>query len=139
MKMTTKGRYAVLAMVDIARHKEGGITTLAEISQRRDISLSYLEQLFSKLRRAGVVESVRGPGGGYRFARSAKEITALDIMRAVEEPVKETFCEKGSRSACVEGGSDTCLTKHFWRGLGNHIEGYLAEISLDDIEKGTGA
>ena len=103
MKLSTKGRYAVMAMVDIGQNGRGRTVSLAEISQRQDISQEYLEQLFVKLRKAGLVQSARGPGGGYRLARDADDIVIYDVIAAVDEPMKMTRCEGDAVDGCVKG------------------------------------
>lgn len=133
MQLTTKGRYAVMAMVDVARHGGGRAVSLAEIAARQDISLSYLEQLFARLRRAGLVKSVRGPGGGYRLSRAAEALSVSDIMLAVEEPLKVTRCTSGG-AGCVRG--ERCLTHDLWTALGRQIESFLGAVSLQDVLDG---
>ena len=122
MRLTTKGRYAVTAMLDLALHYDDGPITLADISQRQGISLSYLEQLFAKLRRKGLVDSTRGPGGGYRIARDIKEISVADIMMAVDD----------SRGASNKDNLDgeKYPPARLWEGLSARIEGYLSNVSL---------
>ncbi|MCL4121155.1 UNVERIFIED_CONTAM: hypothetical protein GTU68_064302 [Idotea baltica] len=129
MKLTTKGRYAVTAMLDLALHGENGPVTLANISMRQGISLSYLEQLFTKLRRKGLTSSVRGPGGGYCLTVSAKEIKVIDIIDAVDEPVDATQCKK--KGNCKDGA--TCLTHQLWSELSQEIHTFLSNISLHDL------
>jgi Rrf2 family iron-sulfur cluster assembly transcriptional regulator len=131
MKLSTKGRYAVMAMADLARMGAEGPVTLSDIASRQEISLSYLEQLFAKLRRAGLVKSVRGPGGGYRLARTAADTRVADIMLAVEEPVDVTRCRHAVRG-CMEKGT-RCITHDLWDELGRHIHLFLAGVSLDDV------
>ncbi|MDA7948609.1 MAG: Rrf2 family transcriptional regulator [Hyphomicrobiaceae bacterium] len=131
MQLSSKGRYAVMAMADLARHSNGNAVPLAAISGRQQLSLAYLEQLFVKLRRAGLVESMRGPGGGYRLARDAHEISISAIMEAVEEPVKMTRCHVEDKGGCV--GDSRCLTHDLWRALGNHIVVFLGGVSLGDV------
>jgi Rrf2 family iron-sulfur cluster assembly transcriptional regulator len=126
MKLSTKGRYAVTAMMDIAIHDRLGPVTLAEISQCQGISLSYLEQLFAKLRKKGLVEGVRGPGGGYRLARPAADVTVADIIDAVDERVDATRC--GGRQDCQEG--QCCLTHELWTDLSDQIAAFLDTITL---------
>ncbi|MFN3626344.1 MAG: Rrf2 family transcriptional regulator, partial [Parvibaculum sp.] len=109
MKLTTKGRYAVMAMADLARHSSGSPVALAEIADRQEISLSYLEQLFAKLRRGNLVKSVRGPGGGYLLSRDADEIRISDVILAVDEPIKATRCELGSPRGCMPSAG-RCIT-----------------------------
>ena len=132
MNLTTKGRYAVMAMVDLAMNCTDKPVTLADIAKRQDITLNYLEQIFMRLRRAGVVKSVRGPGGGYILADSAKNTHISDIVIAVDESMKMTRCSKKSEGGC-SGGNSKCITHNLWEGLGRHILQYLASISLDDV------
>ncbi|HVZ69550.1 MAG TPA: Rrf2 family transcriptional regulator [Rhizomicrobium sp.] len=133
MKLSTKGRYAVMAMADLAAHsKEGRAVPLAEISGRQEISLSYLEQLFAKLRRGGLVKSVRGPGGGYRLASSAAETRVADIILAVDEPLAATRCTPGSSKGCTGSGA-RCVTHDLWEELGRQIHVFLASVSLADV------
>ena len=132
MKLTTKGRYAVMAMADLARHSAGDPLTLSEIATRQDISLSYLEQLFSKLRKGGLVRSVRGPGGGYLLARSAEAIRVSDIVLAVDEPIRATRCQPGSPMSC-QGVKGRCMTHDLWEELSNHILLFLSSVSLADV------
>jgi Rrf2 family transcriptional regulator, iron-sulfur cluster assembly transcription factor len=129
MKLTTKGRYAVTAMLDLALHNDNAPVCLADISARQDISLTYLEQLFGKLRKKGLVESVRGPGGGYRLAKSADEITTAHVMYAIDEPIDATSC--GGQQNCM--GDVRCLTHDLWMGLSRNIAEYLNGISLGEI------
>ena len=129
MKLTTRGRYAVTAMLDIALHESERPSSLPEIAERQGLSLSYLEQLFLRLRRNGLVAGRRGPGGGYRLAQPAAAITVEAIIAAVDRPVDVTVC--GGNGNC-QGGS-TCLTHHLWDYLGTRIRSLLAEISLDDL------
>lgn len=132
MKLSTKGRYAVMAMVDLATHSKGKPTTLADVADRQEISLSYLEQLFGHLRRGQLVTSVRGPGGGYLLARSAAEIRVADVIMAVDEPIKATRCTPGSPAGC-HGGQQRCLTHDLWEELGNQIYLFLNSVSLEDV------
>ena len=120
-----------MAMADLARYSDGKTVPLAAISERQKLSLAYLEQLFVKLRRAGLVESMRGPGGGYRLARDAHEIPIAAIMEAVEEPVKMTRCHTSDKVGCV--GDSRCLTHDLWRALGDHIVVFLGGVSLGDV------
>lgn len=120
-----------MAMADLARHSDGNAVRLAAISERQQLSLAYLEQLFVKLRRAGLVESMRGPGGGYRLAHDAHDIMISAIMEAVEEPVKMTRCHLDDSIGCV--GDSRCLTHDLWRALGDHIVGFLGGVSLGDV------
>ena len=129
MRLTTKGRYAVTAMLDLALHGEDGPVSLADISGRQNISLSYLEQLFAKLRRNELVRSVRGPGGGYLLARNLQEIFVAEIIDAVNEAVDATGC-RGSGD-CQQG--EVCLTHHLWDDLSQQIHGFLSQISLANL------
>ena len=129
MRLTTKGRFAVTAMLDLAMHGHGGPVTLAGISERQKISLSYLEQLFGKLRRRELVESVRGPGGGYHLARDAASVSVADIVRAVEEPLDSTQC--GGRENCR--GEQRCMTHDLWEELNSTVYGFLAGVSLSQL------
>lgn len=129
MRLTTKGRYAVTAMLDLAIHFEDGPTTLADISQRQCISLSYLEQLFAKLRRQGLVESTRGPGGGYRLSRQPSEIPVADVILAVDEKVETTRC--GGLANCQD--DEQCLTHELWAELSQEIYQFLCGISLGNL------
>src|SRR5262245_47807142 len=130
MRLTTKGRFAVTAMIDVAMHGTKTPVTLAGVSQRQKISLSYLEQLFGKLRRHGLVESVRGPGGGYRLARAAESISVADVIVAVDEPIDATKC--GGRENCKDDGK-RCMTHELWANLNQHIFGYLRSVSLAEL------
>lgn len=132
MRLSTKGRYAVMAMVDLARYCEGRPVALAEIADRQEISLSYLEQLFAKLRRAGLVKSVRGPGGGYLLAHEMDDTRVSDVILAVDEPIRVTRCEPNAAVGCHSDRS-RCLTHDLWEELGNQIHLYLASVSLGDV------
>ena len=132
MKLSTKGRYAVMALVDLARHGESRPVSLADIAERQEISLSYLEQLFARLRRGGLVKSVRGPGGGYRLARGAGETRISDIILSVDEPIKATRCKTDSPLGCHSDKS-RCLTHDLWAELGNQIHLYLSSVTLLDV------
>jgi Rrf2 family iron-sulfur cluster assembly transcriptional regulator len=132
VKLSTKGRYAVMAMVDIAAHTEGKPIALADVAERQEISLSYLEQLFGKLRRGGLVKSVRGPGGGYLLARGVANTRIADIILSVDESIKTTRCTPGSPTGCTSNKS-RCLTHDLWEELGNHIFLYLNSVSLADV------
>lgn len=132
MMLTTKGRYAVMAMVDLATQVQGRPVALAEIAERQEIALPYLEQIFAKLRRNGLVHSVRGPGGGYMLTRGVENTWVSDIIMAVEESIKMTRCEKGSAVGCMKPKT-RCLTHDLWEGLGNQIYNYLRAISLKDV------
>ena len=132
MRLTAKGRYAVTAMLDLAVHEDEGPITLAAISRRQGISLSYLEQLFGKLRRGGLVKSVRGPGGGYLLSRAPDDIRISDIILAVDEPIQTTRCSPGSPAGC-KANKSRCLTHDLWEELGHHIYLYLSSTSLEDV------
>lgn len=132
MKLSTKGRYAVMALVDLASQSDGRPVALADIAERQEISLSYLEQLFAKLRRGGLVRSVRGPGGGYLLARPAAETRISDAILAVDEPIRATRCRTGSAVGCRSNKS-RCLTHDLWEELGNHIHLFLSSVSLADV------
>lgn len=121
-----------MAMVDLARNGQGRPLALADIAQRQEISLSYLEQLFAKLRRGGLVKSVRGPGGGYLLAREPVAIRISDVILAVDEPIRATRCQPGSPAGCHSDRS-RCLTHDLWEELGNQIHLYLSSVSLDDV------
>lgn len=129
MKLTTKGRYAVTAMLDLALHGNDGPVSLAEISTRQEISLSYLEQLFSKLRKHGLVISTRGPGGGYSVAGNLEDVAVSQIIGAVNESVDATQC--GGKENCHSHGR--CLTHDLWEGLSAQIEDFLSSVSLQDM------
>lgn len=130
MKLTTRGRYAVTAMLDLALRVGNGPTSLAEISERQLISLSYLEQLFAKLRKNGLVKSTRGPGGGYSISRELSQISVSEIIGAVNESVDATNC--GGKGNC-HGNDGHCLTHDLWEGLSRQIEAFLGGISLQDL------
>ncbi|WP_221799855.1 Fe-S cluster assembly transcriptional regulator IscR [Oceanobacter mangrovi] len=129
MRLTTKGRYAVTAMLDLAIHAEDGPVSLNDISGRQGISLSYLEQLFARLRRCGLVSSVRGPGGGYQLSRATPEINVAEIVDAVNESMDATRCNK--QGNCQEGFE--CLTHHLWLDLSDQIHEFLEKISLEQL------
>ncbi|HRE15900.1 MAG TPA: Fe-S cluster assembly transcriptional regulator IscR [Rhodocyclaceae bacterium] len=129
MRLTTKGRFAVTAMIDLALRGQEGPVALAGISERQGISLSYLEQLFGKLRRCGLVDSVRGPGGGYCLARAQTEISVADIIRAVDEPLDATQC--GGRENCHD--EHRCMTHDLWATLNFKMYEYLSSVSLQDL------
>jgi len=129
MKLTTKGRYAVNAMLDLALHNDQAPVNLVDISARQGISLTYLEQLFRKLRKKGLVESIRGPKGGYRLALNADEITTARVMYAVDEAIDVTRC--GGQQNCM--GDVRCLTHDLWLGLNRHVSEYLNGISLGEL------
>ncbi len=129
MRLTTKGRYAVTAMLDLAMHSGNGPTALADIARRQGISLSYLEQLFARLRRRGLVSSVRGPGGGYNLARERSGIHIAEVIAAVDEHLDTTRC--GGAGDCQNGGP--CLTHDLWQDLSDRIYDYLSNVSLQDL------
>ncbi len=135
MRLSTKGRYAVMAMVDLGHYTHdthGHPTTLADIAERQGISLSYLEQLFSKLRRSGLVRSVRGPGGGYVLARPIEQIRVSEIIMAVDEPIQATRCMPGSPNGCHHDRR-RCLTHDLWKELSDRIYLYLNSVSLGSV------
>ena len=129
MRLTTKGRFAVTAMLDLALHSGKGPVTLANISERQKISLSYLEQLFGKLRRGKLVESVRGPGGGYNLARPSELLSVADIIIAVEEPIDSRQCE--GKQNCA--GDRRCMTHDLWENLNDTVITYLAGVKLAEL------
>ena len=134
MRLTTKGRFAVTAMIDLALRQGNGPVTLSGISQRQAISLSYLEQLFGKLRRHEIVESIRGPGGGYSLARPASRVTVADIIIAVDEPLDATQC--GGKENCHGADAVTgarCMTHELWATLNEKMVDYLDSVSLQDL------
>lgn len=132
MKLSTKGRYAVMALVDLAGHDDDRPISLAEIAERQEISLSYLEQLFAKLRRGGLVRSVRGPGGGYLLAHKADETRIADIVLAVDEPIRMTRCTPGQPFGC-RANKSRCTTHDLWEELGNQIYLYLSSVTVADV------
>jgi Rrf2 family iron-sulfur cluster assembly transcriptional regulator len=141
VRLSTRGRYAVMAMVELAARQQGGPpdpaperpVSLAEIAQAQQLSLAYLEQLFGNLRRSGLVASARGPGGGYRLGRPAEAIAVSDIVHAVDEPIRATRCEAGS-PGCLAG--ERCLTHDLWAELGEHIRLFLAHVTLAQVVAG---
>lgn len=133
MRLSTKGRYAVLALADLALHGgEHATQTLACVAERQNMPLPYLEQLFARLRRAGLVDAVRGPGGGYRLARASKAITIGEILRAADEEIRTTVCREGTNVSCV-GHEGRCLAHGVWQALGERIDGFLASVSLAEV------
>ncbi len=136
MKLSTRGRYAVMAMADLARHTSEGKSSqpvpLGEIAHRQEISQHYLEQLFGKLRRGGLVVAARGPRGGYRLAQPADELRIADIILAVDEPIKATRCRADSSKGCL-GRTGRCLTHDLWEELGRQIEVFLSSVTLADV------
>ena len=131
MKMSTKGRYAVMALIDIGTYSKGEPVSLAEIAERQDISQEYLEQLFGKLRKARLVESSRGPGGGYKLARDPADIPVADIILAVDEELRVTRCGGDAVEGCVKG--DRCNAHDLWSSLGRQMMTFLSSISLEDV------
>lgn len=139
MRLSTKGRYAVMAMADLARQSGEGPArpvSLAEIAGRQQISLSYLEQLFSRLRRRGLVKSARGPGGGYSLARGAAQTSVADIVLAVDEPLRATRCAGAANPKGCMAGGERCVTHALWEEMGRQIQGYLSQVSLEDVLSG---
>jgi len=132
MKLSTKGRYAVMAMCDLTANGKGRPVSLADIAERQEISLSYLEQLFAKLRRGGLVKSVRGPGGGYLLAREATDTRISDIILAVDEPIRATRCTPGQPFGC-RSNQTRCMTHDLWEELGNQIYLYLSSVTVADV------
>jgi Rrf2 family transcriptional regulator, iron-sulfur cluster assembly transcription factor len=134
MQLSTKGRYAVMAMTDLAGRAADAPVPVAEIAERQQISQAYLEQLFSRLRRRGLVTSQRGPGGGYRLARPAAETSVADVVLAVDEPLRAIRCG-GGKAGCMQGGV-RCVTHDLWEETGRQIHAYLASVSLADVASG---
>ncbi|MFO1012516.1 MAG: Rrf2 family transcriptional regulator [Caulobacteraceae bacterium] len=134
MQLSSKGRYAVMAMTDLAGRTDARPVTLADIAERQEISLAYLEQLFARLRKKGLVASVRGPGGGYRLSRTAGEISVAEVVLAVDEPLKATRCS-GLSKGCMKAGA-RCLTHDLWEETGRQIELFLGSVSLADVAAG---
>lgn len=134
MELNTKGRYAVMAMADLASQSSTEATPLPAIAERQQISIAYLEQIFIRLRRAGLVESARGRAGGYRLGRPANEIVIADIMSAVEEDVRMTRCRGEDGAPCLPG--HRCLTHNLWEALGAQIAGFLSKVTLQDVLDG---
>ena len=134
MHLSTKGRYAVMAMTDLAGRQADRAVTLADIAARQEISLSYLEQLFARLRRKGLVKSARGPGGGYRLARDAEATTIAEIVHAVDEPLRATRCASEGKGCMLKG--ERCLTHDLWAEMGAQVQNYLASVSLADVLAG---
>tara|TARA_B100000614_G_C14184244_1_gene342634 strand:+ start:84 stop:512 length:429 start_codon:yes stop_codon:yes gene_type:complete len=138
MKLTTKGRYAVMAMADLAANQNGKPVSLTDISLRQNISLSYLEQLFSKLKNDKLVKSIRGSSGGYILEKNPKDITISNIIYAVDEQVKTLNCKKESKKGC-NGKTTKCITHNLWDELENHINDFFQKVNLNDVlkQKGT--
>lgn len=138
MRLSTKGRYAVMAMTDLAARQDADglrAVSLAEIAARQEISLSYLEQLFARLRRRGLVKSLRGPGGGYRLSRAACETHIAEIVLAVDEPLRATRCGHSGGKGCMKAGV-RCTTHDLWEEMGRQLHNYLASVSLADVLEG---
>lgn len=135
MKLGTKGRYAVMAMVDLAGYPEDQYVHLQDLSMRQDLPLPYLEQLFSRLLKMGLVKALRGPKGGYTLGRSSKDISIAEIVKASQEEVKVTRCDPLDEKGCTGKGTK-CLTHDLWYGLDQTIEGYLEAVSLHDVREG---
>ena len=135
MQLSTKGRYAVMAMVDLAKRGDSGAMPLIEIADAQNLPMSYLEQLFMKLRRAGLVTAVRGPRGGYRLARPAADISIAEVMLATDENVRMTRCADDGTELCM--GSKRCETHDLWQALGDHIGAFLSVISLQHVLDGS--
>ncbi len=136
MELTTRGRYAVMSMAELARHKGNDALALSVVAERQRLSLDYLEQIFAKLRRADLVQSTRGRTGGYKLSRPANEISIAEIMVAVEEETRMTRCLNGEQGGCL--GEERCLTHNLWKALGEHIVTFLRSISLQDVLEGNG-
>jgi Rrf2 family iron-sulfur cluster assembly transcriptional regulator len=134
MRLSTKGRYAVMALTDLAKREQDRAVSLADIAARQEISLAYLEQLFARLRREGLVVSSRGPGGGYRLARSAAETNIADIVSAVDEPLRATRCAEHGKGCMLKG--EKCLTHDLWEEVGHQLHDYLSSVSLADVAAG---
>ena len=135
MILSTKGRYAVMAMVDLARQPSGKPVPLAAIAERQEIPLAYLEQIFARLRQAGLITSARGPGGGYCLARAADAMNVAEIMAASDEPLKMTRCDSHHKAGCMTPKT-RCLTHDLWEGLSAQIQHYLESITLGDVAEG---
>lgn len=135
MKLTSKGRFAVTALVDLTISESSFPVSLNDISKRQNISLSFLEQIFNNLRKSGIVESIRGPSGGYKLSRHPSKIMISDIISAINEEVKITMCNGFDFGCTSIKRSGKCLTHNLWAELGNHIFFYLSSISLDDVRK----
>ncbi len=131
MKMSTKGRYAVMAIIDIGQNSHGAPVSLNEISERQDISQEYLEQLFGKLRRAGLVASTRGPGGGYTLAKQPADIALSEVILAVDEPLRVTRCTGDAVDGCVRG--ERCCAHDLWSSLGRQMMYFLESVTLEDV------
>ena len=135
MQLTSKGRYAVMAMADLSARGRDRAVTVAEIATRQGISAAYLEQLLARLRRAGLVEAARGPGGGYRLARAAEEVSVAQVIAAVDERIATTRCKPGAKLGCT-GKAERCLTHNLWAALNLKINEFLSGVSLKDVAEG---
>lgn len=131
MELNTRGRYAVMAMADLAKHEDQGAVPLSAIAERQNLSVAYLEQIFLRLRRAGLVDSARGRSGGYRLCRPAAQITVAEVMNAVEEETRMTRCGGPDAGGCL--GESRCLTHGLWDALGRNIKDFLSKVSLADV------
>jgi Rrf2 family protein len=131
MELNTRGRYAVMAMADLAKYQDAGAVPLSAIAERQNLSVAYLEQIFLRLRRAGLVESARGRAGGYRLCRASSEISVAEVMTAVEEDTRMTRCTGPEVGGCL--GESRCLTHGLWDALGRNIEEFLANVTLADV------
>ncbi len=136
MELSTKGRYAVMALIDLAMHSKGeNAISLSEIATRQTISLSYLEQLFAKLRKKGLVKAKRGPNGGYKLAKPMANIDMASVIFAVDEPMKATACDKSKTGGC-NGRTSKCVAHDLWAALTIHIQDYMRDVTLEDIVNG---
>ncbi len=133
MRLSTKAQYAVRALVDLSLNSQGKPVSLKEISRREEIPLNYLEQLFYRLKKGNIVESVRGPGGGYLLARESSQILVSDIVATVEEPLTPVACLDEGSESCARG--TRCVTRNVWKGLGERIRGFLDSINLEDLTR----
>jgi Rrf2 family iron-sulfur cluster assembly transcriptional regulator len=134
MQLSTKGRYAVMAMTDLAGRDDTRAVPVSEIAERQQISQAYLEQIFARLRRRGIVSAQRGPGGGYRLTRPAAETTVAAVVMAVDEPLRAIRCA-GGKTGCMKGGA-RCLTHDLWEETGRQLRDYLGSVSLEDVASG---
>ncbi len=134
MELNTRGRYAVMAMADLAKHQGEGAVPLSAIADRQHLSIAYLEQIFLRLRRAGLVESARGRSGGYRLGRPASDISVAEIMNAVEERTRMTRCMGDNDVGCI--GEQKCIAHNLWHALGNHIRIFLSNVTLQEVLDG---
>src|SRR5690606_4002890 len=134
VELNTRGRYAVMAMADLAKHQGEGAVPLSAIADRQHLSIAYLEQIFLRLRRAGLVESARGRSGGYRLGKPASEISVAEIMRAVEEETRMTRCMGDDDVGCI--GEEKCIAHNLWHALGDHIRVFLSNVTLREVLDG---